>query len=71
VVTRLAATQVDPTMPRIPPAGWGDTALNVGAPQPSRWTDALTGHVLDAPMGRLRLREVLGGLPVALLLRQP
>ncbi|EON16315.1 maltooligosyl trehalose synthase [Cupriavidus sp. GA3-3] len=71
VVTRLVATQVDPTMPRIPPAGWGDTALNVGAPQPSRWTDALTGHVLDAPMGRLRLREVLGGLPVALLLRQP
>lgn len=71
VVTRLASARVDPTVPRIPPASWGDTTLNVGAPQHSRWTDALTGHALDAPMGRLRLREVLGGLPVALLLREP
>ncbi|SPA55806.1 malto-oligosyltrehalose synthase [Cupriavidus taiwanensis] len=71
VVTRLAAARVDPALPRIPQAAWGDTTLNVGAPQPSRWTDALTGHVIDAPLGRLRLREVLGGLPVALLLREP
>ncbi|RDK10379.1 malto-oligosyltrehalose synthase [Cupriavidus lacunae] len=71
VVTRLAAARVDPTMPRIPPASWGDTTLNVGVPQHSRWTDALTSHALDAPTGRLRLREVLGGLPVALLLREP
>jgi maltose alpha-D-glucosyltransferase/alpha-amylase/(1->4)-alpha-D-glucan 1-alpha-D-glucosylmutase len=70
VVTRLAAARVDPAMPRIPQSSWSDTTLNVGAPQRSRWTDALTGHVLDAPMGRLRLREVLGGLPVALLLRE-
>ncbi|NUT17280.1 MAG: malto-oligosyltrehalose synthase, partial [Cupriavidus sp.] len=71
VVTRLAAARVDPALPRIAQAAWGDTTLNVGAPQPSRWTDALTGHVIDAPLGRLRLREVLGGLPVALLLREP
>ncbi|WP_354684410.1 malto-oligosyltrehalose synthase [Cupriavidus necator] len=69
VVTRLSAAYVDPALPRIPPACWGDTTLNVGAPQASRWTDALTGHVLDAPAGRLRLHDVLGGLPVALLLR--
>jgi maltose alpha-D-glucosyltransferase/alpha-amylase/(1->4)-alpha-D-glucan 1-alpha-D-glucosylmutase len=71
VVTRLAAARVDPTVPRIPPANWGDTVLNVDAPRHSRWTDALTGHALDAPVGRLRLREILGGLPVALLLREP
>lgn len=71
VVSRLAAEHVDPAVPRIPPACWGDTTLNLGAPQASRWTDALTGHVLDAPAGRLRLHDVLGGLPVALLLREP
>ncbi|WP_439686030.1 malto-oligosyltrehalose synthase [Cupriavidus oxalaticus] len=71
VVTRLSAARVDPAVPRIPPACWGDTTLNLGAPQPGRWIDALTGHRLDAPAGRLRLRDVLGGLPVALLLREP
>lgn len=71
VVSRLGAEHVDPAVPRIPPACWGDTTLNLGAPQASRWTDALTGHVLDAPAGRLRLHDVLGGLPVALLLREP
>ena len=71
VVTRLSAARVDPAVPRIPPACWGDTTLNLGAPQPGRWIDALTGHRLDAPAGRLHLRDVLGGLPVALLLREP
>ncbi|WP_455288917.1 malto-oligosyltrehalose synthase [Cupriavidus necator] len=71
VVSRLGAEHVDPAVPRIPPACWGDTTLTLGAPQASRWTDALTGHVLNAPAGRLRLHDVLGGLPVALLLREP
>lgn len=69
VVSRLAARHVDPALPRIPPACWSDTTLDVSAPHPSRWTDALTARPLSAPSGHLHLRDVLAALPVALLLR--
>ena len=44
--------------------GWGDEALDLPS---GRWRDALTGRAYD---GKLPLRDVLGGLPVALLVRE-
>jgi len=70
VATRLAARLADPALPRIPPACWALTALDVSAPQDSQWIDALTGHRVAAAGGTLLMGEVLGLLPVALLLRQ-
>ncbi|MBV8272000.1 MAG: malto-oligosyltrehalose synthase [Cupriavidus sp.] len=71
IVTRLAARYVNPVHPCIPPSCWLDTTLDASAPNPSVWIDALTGTILNAPLGKLAMREVLVSLPVALLLRQP
>lgn len=73
VATRLAARLADPVLPRIPTQCWDDTALHVGALMETGadgpWTDVLTGHVVTASQGWLRLHDVLAVLPVALLRR--
>lgn len=67
ITARLAARMVDRDRPAIAPQAWADTQLCVGDPPAERWTDLLTGRELDAPNGRLRLSEVFGMLPVAVL----
>ena len=57
VVTRLPIGLADR-------GGWGDTALDL--PQ-GRWADALTGRRAS---GTVRLADLLGDLPVALLVRE-
>ena len=48
--------------------GWGETVLPLAD---GAWTDALTGRTTTATDGAgLRLAEVLGDLPVALLVRE-
>lgn len=53
---------------RFEPLGriWADTDLAL--PEQTTWTDVLTGHTRQG--GRLAAAELLGALPVALLLRQ-
>ncbi len=65
-VTRLAAHYVEPTLPRIAPQCWRDTGLHAGD---GNWVDALTGHAVASHAGWLRLKEVFGMLPVAVLVR--
>ncbi|GAB3109651.1 malto-oligosyltrehalose synthase [Cupriavidus yeoncheonensis] len=70
VVSRLGAALVDHDLPRIAPARWGHTAIKAGERRCGSWMDALTRQTCIAgPDGALPLREVLGVLPVALLLR--
>ena len=45
--------------------GWGEHTVVV---PPGRWTDRLTGRVVDG--GPVRLVDLLDGLPVALLVRE-
>jgi len=44
---------------------WRDTALVLPARAPRAWTDALTGAVLTATDGSLRLSDFFRTLPVA------
>lgn len=70
VVSRLGAALVGHDSPRIPPARWDHTSLDVGEQPLASWVDALTGRTCIAGKdGTLPLREVLAGLPVALLLQ--
>ncbi|SDC73346.1 maltooligosyl trehalose synthase [Cupriavidus sp. YR651] len=65
IATRLAARHADPALPRIPPQCWGDTGLHVEG----NWVDVLTGHAVSAHAGCLWMKDVLVGLPVAVLVR--
>jgi maltose alpha-D-glucosyltransferase/alpha-amylase/(1->4)-alpha-D-glucan 1-alpha-D-glucosylmutase len=71
VVSRLGAALIGNDLPRIPPARWGHTSLDVGKRPLASWVDALTGRTFMAGKdGTLPLRDVLAGLPLALLLQQ-
>ena len=48
---------------------WGDATLALGDGGPARWRDLLTGEVVEG--GGLRLADLLGTLPVALLVGEP
>lgn len=47
--------------------GWGSTVLDV---PPGRWRDVITGVVLTSSADGLPVSEVLGSLPVALLVKE-
>lgn len=69
VVTRLAARLLPQDgAPLVPPEGWGDTAVLLPDDLAiDSFVDVLCGSAALAAGGRLALREILGGLPVALL----
>jgi (1->4)-alpha-D-glucan 1-alpha-D-glucosylmutase len=50
------------------PALWQDAVLPIPPGWPVRWTSALTGEVMAAESGGLRLASLFGVLPAALLL---
>jgi len=55
-------------VPFVPPASWGDTAVTLPPERAGRqWSNALTGEIVSATDGKLGVAEVLGQLPVALL----
>ncbi|HQT84813.1 MAG: malto-oligosyltrehalose synthase [Acidiphilium sp. 37-64-53] len=67
-VSRLAAPLLDGVpQPLIPPADWGDTALDPAA-LPGPWRDVLTGGTLDATGGIIPLSTMFATLPVAVLI---
>jgi hypothetical protein len=54
------------------PMLWDEVALALPPGWPRRWRCALSGRPLDCDQaGGLRVREVFGILPVALLLSEP
>jgi len=70
VVPRLAASMSAGGEPALPGASaWGDTRIDVGS-LGSRWRELFSGAEVRAGDGGLRVAEVLGGFPVALLLRE-
>jgi (1->4)-alpha-D-glucan 1-alpha-D-glucosylmutase len=46
---------------------WADTYISLPEGAPARWIDAFTDKILLPCCGRLSLRDVLDGFPVALL----
>ncbi|MCH7488940.1 MAG: malto-oligosyltrehalose synthase, partial [Chloroflexi bacterium] len=48
-------------------AVWGDTAVELPNGAPKRWSNALTGEMVEAENGALPLYAVLAELPVAML----
>ena len=69
VVPRLIAATHRAGGDLMDPGLWADTRLPLGAEWPRRWTCALTGRrVRCEPDGGLRVADLFGILPVALLL---
>jgi len=71
VVPRLVATlsaDRDYTVPKAD--AWGDTRLDLGSLGDGRWRDLFSGVEVGADGGSVRVAEVLGGFPVALLVRE-
>jgi (1->4)-alpha-D-glucan 1-alpha-D-glucosylmutase len=48
--------------------GWGDTMLRL---TPGPWRDVITGRSTGSTTGELRLADLLGDYPVALLVKEP
>ncbi len=68
VPVRARALLGDNDIPFVPAASWGDTAVTLPPERAGRqWRNALTGEVVSAMNGSLNVAEVLGQLPVALL----
>ena len=69
VVPRLVATLTADRDFALPDAeAWGDTRIGVGE-LGGRWRELFTGAEVRADGGGVRVAEVLGGFPVALLLK--
>jgi (1->4)-alpha-D-glucan 1-alpha-D-glucosylmutase len=67
IATRLSAKIVGQAGPVIPQSAWQDTVVVLPDGLDAVWTDVFTGRRMQAASGRLRLADVLGVLPVALL----
>ncbi len=67
VVPRLPFTVAGPRRFPLGPAVWGTTSVGLGPAAPTRWTDVLSGVEVTARRGRLAVADVLGTLPVAVL----
>jgi malto-oligosyltrehalose synthase len=64
---RLVLRMLEPGVPAVRAAAWGETAVPLPPGAPARWRDAVSGRDVRAPDGWLRPAEVLRPLPVALL----
>jgi len=55
-------------VPALPAGSWGDSTLELPGHHPG-WRDVLRGTVVPASQGRLRVADLLAGLPLAVLQR--
>ena len=67
VVVPLRVSRLEYRTPSLCPSGWRTTSLQIPEKAPSRWSDALTGGILDATGQALALEQIFQNFPVALL----
>jgi maltooligosyltrehalose synthase len=66
LASRHAARMTESGLPLIPAWAWDDTEVLL-RDAPDVLTDVLTGRMVAVENGRIRVREALEALPVALL----